>query len=181
MPKKAVSATPVLFPAPVIMATCGTMARPNIITLAWTGVVCSDPPMLSIAIRPSRYSNGLVRDSQEFVVNVPPAALFDQMELCGTKSGRDVDKFQACRLTPEAASVVNVPLIAECPVNIECVVTQVLPLGAHDLFLARIVAAHVDELVLDEKGELDITRVRPMSYVMRKFYGLGGRLLSSPA
>ncbi len=176
MAKKAVTATPVLFPAPVVMATCGTPDRSNIITLAWAGVVCSDPPMLSIAIRPSRYSNGLVRDLQEFVVNVPSAALFDQMQFCGTKSGRDVDKFKACQLTPEAASVVNVPMIAECPVSIECTVTQVLPLGAHDLFLGRIVAAHVDEAALDEKGELDATRLLPMSYVMRKFYRLGDRL-----
>jgi flavin reductase (DIM6/NTAB) family NADH-FMN oxidoreductase RutF len=179
MPKKAVSATPVVFPAPVAMVTCGTTARPNIITLAWVGVVCSDPPMLSIAIRPSRYSNGLVRASQEFVVNIPSAALLDQMEFCGTKSGREVDKFKACQLTPEAASVVNVPLIGECPINIECTVTQVLPLGVHDLFLGRIVAAQVDEAALDEKGALDVTRVPPMTYVMGKFYELGGRLVSS--
>jgi flavin reductase (DIM6/NTAB) family NADH-FMN oxidoreductase RutF len=179
MPKKSFDATPALFPAPVAMVTCGTMAQPNIVTLAWTGVVCSDPPMLSIAIRPSRYSNGLVRASQEFVVNIPPATLLDQMELCGTKSGREVDKFKACQLTPEAASVVNVPLIAECPINIECVVTQVLSLGTHDLFLGRIVAARVDETALDDKGELDATRIQPITYVMRKFYGLGEHLISS--
>ena len=172
MPKKNVSPTPVLYPVPAAMVTCGPAAQPNIITVAWTGVVCGDPPMLSIAIRPSRFSNELVRTAQEFVVNLPNAELLDQVMFCGTKSGRQVDKFQACRLTPESASVVATPLIAECPVNLECVVTQVLPLGAHDLFLGRIVAVHMDESVLDEKGEFDMARTQPIAYARGKCYVL---------
>jgi flavin reductase (DIM6/NTAB) family NADH-FMN oxidoreductase RutF len=152
------------------------MDRPNIVTLAWAGVVCSDPPMVSIAVRPGRYSHGLIRASQDFVVNIPTAALLDQVEYCGTVSGRSGDKWEACGFTPVAASVVSAPMIAECPVNMECQVQQMLSLGVHDLFVARIAAVWADEAVLDGRGEIDISLVDPLAYVLHRYYRLGLRV-----
>ena len=140
-----------LAPVPPTMVSCGTMEKPNIITVAWTGIVNSQPPMTYISVRPSRYSYELIKQSGEFVINLTPASLVRQADWCGVKSGREVDKFEACKLTPLAANQVSAPLIAECPINLECRVRTVTPLGSHDMFLADIVGVNVDEQYLDEK------------------------------
>lgn len=154
-----------LYPLPVVLVTTADAdGRPNIMTVAWTGVVCSEPPMLSVSIRPSRYSYGLLKASGEFVVNVPSADHLRQVDYCGMVTGAQVDKFAATGFTPVPASRVRPPLIAECPVNLECEVQQRIELGSHDLFVARIVACHVEDSCLNEKGRLDVARVRPFAY-----------------
>ncbi|MGE5422618.1 MAG: flavin reductase family protein [Ignavibacteriales bacterium] len=154
-----------LYPVPVVLVSCiGHEGTANIITIAWVGTVCSDPPMLSISIRPSRYSHKLITETREFVVNIPSADILDATDYCGIVSGRDVDKFTVTGLTPEPASKVKAPLIKECPMNMECVVRQILNLGAHDMFIAEIVAVHQEEEVLDSHGHLDVQKARPVVY-----------------
>ena len=153
-----------LYPAPAVMVSCRPLDRPNIITLAWVGTVCSNPPMLSISIRPSRYSHGLVKQYGEFVVNLPTADLTRVTDYCGMVSGRKVDKFAAAGLTPLPAKAIGTVIIAECPVNIECRVKRVLSLGTHDLFLSEVVAVQADEHVLNERKDIDLSKARPLAY-----------------
>lgn len=160
-----------LYPVPVVLVTSADQdGKPNIITIAWAGVVCSQPPMVGIAIRPSRYSHQLISRSQELVVNIPSADHLSRVDYCGMVSGRDVDKFQATGFTPLPASRVRPPLIKECPVNLECVVRHILPLGRHDLFVAEIVAGHADEEVLDGSGRVDPKRAKPLAYNSQQRY-----------
>jgi len=162
-----------LYPVPVILATCGT-EKPNIITLAWVGTVCSDPPMVGIGVRPNRYSHALIEETGEFVINIPGEDLLEVTDRCGHVSGRDVDKFATFGLTPEPASNVKTVLIAECPVNMECKVVQKISLGAHDFFLGEIVAVHVDEAVLDERGRrIDYGKAKPFVLTFAEYRGLG--------
>ncbi|HNW28823.1 MAG TPA: flavin reductase family protein [Spirochaetota bacterium] len=164
----------ILNPVPVTMVTCAdAKGTPNIITIAWTGTVSSDPPMVSISVRPERYSHGLIAERQEFVINLVTRNLVRAADFCGVKSGRTVDKFKALKLTVEPASAVKVPLIAESPVNIECVVEKIIPLGSHDLFLARIVAVNVDEGLIDAKGKLCLDRAGLACYNHGDYCGLG--------
>lgn len=164
----------ILNPVPVTMVTCAdAKGVPNIITIAWTGTVNSDPPMVSISVRPERYSHGLIAERQEFVINLVTRNLVRAADFCGVKSGRTVDKFKAVKLTAEPASVVAVPLIAESPVNIECRVDRVIPLGSHDMFLARVVAVNVDERLIDAKGKLCLDRAGLACYNHGDYCGLG--------
>lgn len=161
-----------LYPVPVVLVTCG-VEKPNIITLAWVGTVCSDPPMVGIAVRPSRHSHALIEETGEFVVNIPGEELLEATDRCGHLSGSEVDKFALTGLTAEPASEVNTPLIAECHVNMECKVRQKLELGAHDLFLGEVVAVHVDEEMLDEKGKrIDYGKARPFTLAFAEYRGL---------
>ena len=132
--------------------------------------------MVSLAIRPSRHSHGLIKATQEFVVNMPTADQLEKVDYCGMVSGRQVNKFAICGFTPIAGSVVNAPVIAECPVNLECTVYQILSLGVHDLFLGRIVAVHGDETVLDEKGQVDLSRANAIAYVTHNYYRVAEHL-----
>ena len=162
-----------LYPLPPSLISCGPPEKPNIITLAWVGHLCSEPPIVGVSIRPSRYSHGLVKASGEFVVNVPTAGMLHAVDACGTVSGRDVDKFKAMGLTPVPAQVVQTVLILECPVNIECQVVQVAPLGTYDLFLGKVVAVQVDQALLDEHGEVDLGRAKPLAYGSHSYWALG--------
>jgi flavin reductase (DIM6/NTAB) family NADH-FMN oxidoreductase RutF len=163
-----------VFPCPVVLLTClDDEGGANIITLAWVGVACSEPPMLSVAIRPERYSHDLVVKRGEFVVNVPSADQLEIVDICGTNSGRKMDKFEATGLTPVKASVVSAPVIAECPYAAECRVETTLELGTHDLFIARVVAAHADESVVDEHGRLDYSKASPLAYCSDGYFDLG--------
>ena len=165
-----------LYPVPVVLVTCG-VEKPNIITLAWVGTVCSDPPMVSIAVRQERHSHQLIEETGQFVVNLPGEELLEATDYCGQVSGREVDKFAATGLTPEPASEVTPPLIAECHVNMECLVRQKLELGSHDLFLGEVVAVHVDEKVLEESGRrVDYSRARPFVLTFSEYRGLGDAL-----
>ena len=162
-----------LFPCPVVLVTCvDSNGKPNIITLAWAGVVCSDPPMLGLGIRPQRYSYGLIEASREFVVNVPTVEILRETDFCGVVSGKDVDKFSETGLTAEPAEKVKPPLIRECPVNIECIVKEKIPLGVHHLFLGEVVSVHVDQGVLDEKGRIDFSKVSPFVYNQGEYWSL---------
>jgi len=162
-----------LYPVPVVLVTCGA-EKPNIITLAWVGTVCSDPPMVGIAVRPDRYSHALIEETGEFVLNIPGEELLWETDHCGQVSGREIDKFAATGLTPEPAAEVSTPLIAECHVNMECKVRQKLELGAHDLFLGEIVAVHVNEEVLDEGGKrIDYSKASPFVLTFAEYRGLG--------
>lgn len=162
-----------LNPVPVVMATCQRPGeKPNIITLAWVGTVCSDPPMVGIAIRPERYSHGIITATREFVVNLPTEALARAVDFCGVKSGREVDKFAATGLTPLPAAKVGAPLIKECPLHLECRVQQIIPLGSHDLFLAEVVAVQVDESLLEPDGRLALDRAGLIVYVHGHYWNL---------
>ncbi|HUV03683.1 MAG TPA: flavin reductase family protein [Armatimonadota bacterium] len=155
-----------IHPCPVVLVTCvDGHSAPNIITLAWAGVACSEPPMVGISIRPHRYSHGLIVKSGEFVVNVPTEDILLQTDYCGSVSGKDVDKFAKTGLTPISASQVKPPLIKECPVNLECLVSQVISLGAHDLILGQVLATHIDEELLDASGEIrSIKGAKPIAF-----------------
>lgn len=165
--------TTILYPLPVVLVSCGVDAQANIITLAWAGTLCSQPPTIGIGVRPSRHSHGLIKELGEFVVNLPSVDQTEWVDYCGNVSGRDVNKWQACGFSPTPSSEVQVPLIAECAVNIECRVRQTVSLGAHDLFLGEVVGIQVDEDVLDASGGIDIAKAQPLSYVNGEYRQIG--------
>ena len=154
-----------LYPLPVVMVSVtDRQGRHNIITVAWVGTVCTNPPMVSISVRPERYSYGILQETGEFVISLTTRRLAWAADYCGVKSGSDVDKFKELSLTPSAASRVAAPLIAESPVNLECQVGQVLPLGSHHMFLAEVVAVHADREYMDEKGKFHLEWAEPVMY-----------------
>ena len=177
MVKRLLKPTVGLRPVPVVLVTCiGEEGRANVITLAWVGVVCSLPPMVSIAVRPERFSHDLIKSTGQFAVNLPSSDQLWAVDYCGTRSGRHEDKFAAAGLTPAPASEVKPPLIAECPINIECVVRHELSLGSHDLFIGEVVAVHADENALDEAGNLSAAGARLMMYDQPDYLSLGSKL-----
>jgi len=167
-----------LLPTPVVLLSVAGHGKEkaNIITLAWVGTVCSSPPMLSVAIRPSRHSHGLVNAAREFVVNIPRAAQLEAVDVAGVWSGAEHDKFTELGFTARPAKLVAAPLIEECPINIECVVRHQLALGAHDLYLAEIVAVQYDEELIDSRGRLKTAKLDAMAYVDGEYWSLGERL-----
>ena len=165
-----------LAPVPPALVTSGTADGPNVFTAAWTGIVCSDPPMTYVSVRPARFSYELIRASGEFVINMPTRELAKAADLCGVKSGRDTDKFAAAGLTAEPSAKVAPPSIAECPVSLECRVKEVLPLGSHDMFLAEIVSVSVDDRFLDEKGALHLEKCGLLAYAHGTYFALGKQL-----
>lgn len=165
-----------LNPEPPVLVSCGPVKHPNLITVGWCGTICTQPPMLSISVRPERFSHHLIRESGEFVVNLPTERLVRAVDWCGVKSGRDCDKFAEMRLTAAPAAKVGTVLLEESPVNLECKVTQVLPLGSHDLFLAEVVAVDVDEALLDSQGKLCLNRAGLIVYSHGDYLALGRRL-----
>jgi flavin reductase (DIM6/NTAB) family NADH-FMN oxidoreductase RutF len=165
-----------LYPVPVVLVSSGSGERFNIITIAWCGVVCSSPPLLSISIRPSRYSNKLIRDTGDFVINVPDETLLKKTDLCGIISGRDKDKFKLCNFTKTASSKISSPMIEECPVNIECKLKEVISLGAHDMFIGEVMASHADRSILDKDGHMDYARARPIVYNRGEYWNLGKKI-----
>lgn len=163
-----------LYPLPVVMVSLADRdGRPNIITLAWVGTVCTNPPMVSISVRPERYSYPILKETGEFVINLTTKELAFATDYCGVKSGRDVDKFKEMGLTPIPASEVKAPMIKESPVNIECKVRQILPLGSHDMFLADVVAVHADEKYMDEKHKFHLEQAEPIIYSHGSYFGCG--------
>ena len=163
-----------LYPLPVVMVSLADRdGRPNIITLAWVGTVCTNPPMVSISVRPERYSYPILKETGEFVINLTTKELAFATDYCGVKSGRDVDKFKEMGLTPIPASEVKAPMIKESPVNIECKVRQILPLGSHDMFLADVVAVHADEKYMDEKHKFHLEKAEPIIYSHGSYFGSG--------
>ena len=166
-----------LYPLPVVMVSVRDgEGKDNIITVAWAGTVCTNPPMVSISVRPERYSYHMLKESGEFVINLTTEELCRAADYCGVKSGRDVDKFRELGLKKEEASVVGAPMIGQSPVNIECRVTKVEELGSHHMFLARVEAVHADEAWTDENGRFDLNKALPVAYSHGEYYGLGRKL-----
>lgn len=176
MVKQTWKGSTLLNPEPPVLVSCGSMEAANLITIGWTGTICTQPSMVSISVRPERYSYQLIKDSGEFVINLPTRKLVRAVDWCGVKSGRDYDKFAEMKLTPLPASTVSCPILAESPVNLECQVTQVISLGSHDLFLAKVTAVDVDEALLDEKGKLCLKRADLIVYSHGEYFALGKQL-----
>ena len=175
MPKKEVPACEALYPVPVILVSCYDRAsqKNNILTIAWCGVAASNPPTLSISVRPSRYSHAIIKATGDFVVNIPTLDILKEVDLCGIASGKTTDKFKSCGFHPQKASKVSSCLIKECPVNIECVLKGEVSLGSHDMFLGRVVAVHVDEHLLEREGNIDYEKARPIVYNQGQYWNLG--------
>lgn len=166
-----------LYPLPAVMVTVAdSEGKDNIITVAWAGTVCTNPPMVSISVRPERFSYAMLRQTGEFVINLTTEKLAYATDYCGVKSGRDVDKFEKLKLTREKADFVKGPTIAESPVSIECRVAKVEELGSHHLFLAEVVAVHADEEYLDETGKFQWNKTRPLAYSHGEYFGLGKKI-----
>lgn len=166
-----------LYPLPAVMVSCqGNDKKPNIITVAWAGTVCTNPPMLSISVRPERYSYHLIEESGEFVVNLTTQDLVRATDFCGVRSGRDLDKFKECHLTPLPSKLVKAPGIAESPVNIECKVREIKPLGSHTLFLADVVNVTIDDTYLDENGRFHLNQSGLVTYSHGEYFLLGKKL-----
>lgn len=162
-----------LYPVPAVLVSCG-VEKANIITLAWVGTVCSDPPAVGIGVRPERYSHHLITESGEFVVNLPRADQIGVVDYCGQVSGREVDKWKACGLTPLPAQKIRTPLIAECPVALECRVLHQLTVGSHDLFVGEVVAVQVDDDILTGQGHIDYEKAQPLAYAGGYYWRVGG-------
>lgn len=164
-----------LAPTPVVMVSCAMEGvRPNIITVAWIGTVNSDPPMVSISVRPQRYSHDIIRDSGEFAVNLVSRNLLEAADLCGVRSGREYDKFQLCGLQAvEADGLFHAPAIAQAPVWLACKVRRTLPLGSHTLFLGEIVSVGVQEELVDKAGKIDYSKAGLVAYCHGEYRSLG--------
>ena len=174
MAKETWKAGNMLYPLPAVMVSVTDgEGNDNIITIAWAGTVCTNPPMVSISVRPERYSYPILKETGEFVINLTTKELAFATDYCGVKSGRDVDKFKEMGLTPIPASEVKAPMIKESPVNIECKVRQILPLGSHDMFLADVVAVHADEKYMDEKHKFHLEQAEPIIYSHGSYFGCG--------
>lgn len=175
MSKTILKGATLLAPLPVVMATVGDSVNSNIITIAWTGVVCSQPPRVYISVRHERYSYELMRNFPDFVINFVSEKLLAACDYCGIRSGRDIDKFAEMKLTKSPASIVSAPLITESPVNLECKVFDVLNLGSHDMFLADVVAVHVDDEIMTD-GKIDYAKAKLVNYQHGEYYATGRHL-----
>lgn len=165
-----------LSPVPPALITSGDMKNPNVMTAAWTGIINSEPVMTYVSIRPSRYTHELVSKNKEFVINLPTVAIADAVDTVGVKSGRDVNKFALTGLTAVPSSKVKAPHIKECPVSMECKVTEVKSYGTHDMFIAEVVSVEVDEKYIDDKGALNLEKAGLLAYAHGFYYGLGRQI-----
>lgn len=165
-----------LAPVPATLVTCGTMENPNVLTIGWTGICCTRPPMTYISVRPERFSHDIIEKSGEFVINLTTSAMVKQTDFCGVKSGRDVNKLEACGFHAVPSQKLSVPLIEECPVSLECRVTETKPLGSHTMFLAEIVGIDVDERYVDSKGKLNLQQCGLTAYAHGEYFALGRKL-----
>lgn len=174
MNKQTWKAGNMLYPLPAVLVSVADRAgRTNLFTVAWTGTICSDPPMVSISVRPERYSYHMIEETGDFVINLTTEALAYATDYCGVKSGRDIDKWKAMGLTQMKCEHVQAPMVAESPVNIECRVTQKLELGSHHMFLAEVLAVHVDEQYMDETGRFLLNNAKPLVYSHGRYLGVG--------
>ncbi len=166
-----------LYPLPAVMVSCKRPGeKPNIITVAWTGTICSSPAMVSISVRPERYSYDIIKETGEFVINLTTEDLVRATDYCGVRSGRDVDKFAEMNLTAGRSVHVDAPYIEESPVNIECRVQQILELGSHHMFVAEVLGVDIDDRYLDENGKFRLNEAKPMIYSHGEYFGVGKKL-----
>ena len=166
-----------VYPVPAVMVSCGDMEKSNIITIAWTGTICTDPAMTYVSIRPERYSYDLIKSTGEFVINLTTHDLAYATDWAGVKSGRDVDKFEALNLTKEKATIVKCPMIKESPISIECKVTEIKELGSHHMFIAEVVAVNADEKYINETGRFCLEKAKPIAYSHGQYYELGEHIV----
>ena len=166
-----------LYPVPAVMVSCRREGeKPNIITVAWAGTICSSPPMVSVSVRKERYSYDILKETGEFVINLVTKDLVFATDYCGVRSGREEDKFVRMNLTQQPSKHIQAPGIAESPLNLECRVTQIIPLGSHDMFLAKILGVTVDERYMDEHGIFHLNEAGLVAYSHGEYFELGKRL-----
>lgn len=165
-----------LAPLPAVLVSCGTAEKANVLTVAWTGIICTHPAMTYISLRPSRYSYGIIRETGEFVINLTTSKMVRETDLCGVKSGRDADKIKVCGLHTEPSFKVKAPAISESPLSLECKVKQIIPLGSHDMFMAEILAVNADGRYIDSKGKINLQQAGLMAYSHGEYFALGRKL-----
>ena len=165
-----------LYPLPAVMVSCGTMEKSNIITVAWTGIINTNPAMVYISVRPTRFSYNLIKETGEFVINLTTQKLAYATDWCGVKTGANIDKFKEMHLTKEKAKFVKCPMIKESPVSVECKVKEIKELGSHHMFVAEVLAINADEKYIDEKGAFDISKCDLIAYSNGNYYSLGKKL-----
>lgn len=163
-----------LYPIPAVMISCADKDnKPNIITVAWAGTVCSSPAMVSVSVRKERHSYEIMKESGEFVINLVTENLTKAADFCGVRSGRDIDKFKEMKLTPVKGKLKFAPMIEESPVNIECKIKTIIPLGSHDMFLAEVISVAVDKKYIDDKGKFHLNQTKLIVYSHGEYYGMG--------
>lgn len=165
-----------LYPLPAVMVSCGTMEKSNIITVAWTGILNTNPATVYISVRPTRYSYKIIKESGEFVINLTNKELAKATDWCGVKTGAKVDKFKEMNLHKEKANFVKCPMIKESPVSVECKVKEIKELGSHHMFIAEVLAINADEKYINEKGAFDISKCDLIAYSNGHYYQLGKKI-----
>lgn len=166
-----------LYPLPAVLVSCGDReGKINLMTAAWTGTVCSDPPMVYVSVRKERFSHHMIQETGEYVINLTTEELARATDFCGVRSGKDMDKFKEMHLTPAFGELQYAPMIVESPVSIECRVKNVMELGSHDMFVAEVTAVYVDERYMDEKGTFHLEKAHPLVYSHGQYYGVGKHL-----
>jgi len=165
-----------IYPLPAVMVSCGTMEKSNIITVAWTGILNTNPAMVYISVRPTRYSYNLIKEQGEFVINLTTQELAKATDWCGVKTGEKVDKFKEMNLHKEKANFVSCPMIKESPVSVECKVKEIKKLGSHDMFIAEVLAINSDEKYINENGAFDISKCKLIAYSNGHYYSLGNKI-----
>ncbi|MBP5594451.1 MAG: flavin reductase family protein [Pseudobutyrivibrio sp.] len=173
MAKEKWKAGNMIYPLPAVLVTCRSKSgEDNVFTVAWTGTVCTNPPMAYISVRPSRYSYNMIKETGEFVINLTTEEMAKATDYCGVTSGRDVDKFARCGLHKEEADEVNVPMLVESPVNIECRVREAHEYGSHTMFVADVICVHADEKYMNETGRFQLEKSNPLAYSHGTYFGL---------
>lgn len=165
-----------LAPVPPVLVTCGTAEHCNVLTIGWTGICATHPPMTYISVRPTRHSYGIIRETGVFAINLTTADMVKTVDFCGVRSGKDTDKITVCGLHPVAAEGSSVPVLAESPLSLICRVTQIIPLGSHDMFLAEITATAVEGTYVNAEGKLDLSQCGLLAYAHGEYFALGKRL-----
>ena len=177
MAKQKWKAGNMVYPLPAVLVSCGDKeGNVNLMTAAWTGTICSEPPMVYVSIRKERYSHHMIKETGEYVIHLTTEKLAEATEFCGVRSGRDMDKFKEMKLTPVKGELQYAPMVAESPVSIECKVTEVMELGSHDMFIAEVTAVYVDEQYMDAKGTFHLEKAEPLVYSHGQYYGVGKHL-----
>lgn len=166
-----------IYPLPAVLVTCRDQeGNDNILTIAWTGTICTNPPMTYISVRPERHSYHIIKESGEFVINLTTKDMVRTVDYCGVRSGKTIDKFKKMHLTKEKAKIVKAPMIEQSPVNIECKVTEIKELGSHHMFLAKIVNVNVDQTLMDKSGKFHLSKSNPLVYLHGGYYETGKEL-----
>lgn len=176
MGRKTWKAGTFVYPIPAVLVSCGDENEKNILTVAWTGTICTDPAMAYISVRKERHSYDIIKKTGEFCINLTNEDLAYATDYCGVKSGKDVNKFEEMKLTPEVASIIKAPMIKESPVSIECRVKEIKELGSHDMFIAEVLAINVDDKYLDETGRFDMQKCKLIAYSHGEYYKLGEKI-----